>query len=127
MCSVASELIIKLDPRVALKASSSNEQRKQFRTKIDLISNEATFGIEILNLKFFSVENNFEIFNEYFIEKIQLNSVADKVGLKQNDRILEINGQCVKKLDLSEVQFLIKEAKRSYDNKLDMLVGMTLL
>ena len=130
MCSISSELVVKLEPKI-ITSSIRNDasKRKCFRAKIDVLENNVPYGFEILNVK--SKENLSSSgeagLNDFIISKIISDSPADKVNLHKDDRIIEINGHNVTKMDISEVQFLIKESKRSYDGHLDILVGMVRL
>jgi hypothetical protein len=122
MCSIDSELVVKLEPQIVTSYDNNIKKRKCVRVKIDVLSNHIPYGFEISNIK--TKGNNNEVnMNEYKVTKIIPDSPADKVNLKKDDRIIEINGHVVANLSTSEIQFLIKESKRSYDGHLNILVG----
>ena len=122
MCSIDSELVVKLEPEIVTSFNANDfSKRKCFRVKIDVLSNHIAYGFEIVNIK--SRETDEVRINEFIISKIAPNSPADKVNLRKDDRIIEINGHMVTKMSISEIQFLIKESNRSYDGHLDILVG----
>jgi C-terminal processing protease CtpA/Prc len=127
MCSVSSDLMVKLEPQIVTTFHPKDSLKRKFhRIIIDVLVDDGLYGIEIVNIKNKVVESK-TVLNEFIIDQVVPNSPAFKANLKKDDRIIEINGHNVSKMEISEIQFLIKESKRSYDGKLDILVGKNLL
>lgn len=125
MCNVSSDILIRSEPQIFTHFHQNNTLNyKRYTVNLDY-SVYDKLGFEIINIKRKSYDGT--LLNEYLIDKIVVDSPASHAMLQNEDRIIQINGYDIDKLDLTQVKFLIKESKLSNKKQLILLIGLFIL